>query len=55
MEYAIHAASERLGLEPLLATCSARDTALDRLFDLVGALLVLAFGDGLLRNFTGGE
>lgn len=52
VEYAIHAVSKRLGIEPLLISYSARDTLLDLVFDLLGALLVLAFGDRLLRNFT---
>ncbi|UPV74520.1 hypothetical protein M0R89_00270 [Halorussus limi] len=56
LEYVIHAVSRRLGIEPLLVQYSARDTALDLAFDLLGALLVLAFGDRLLRNFApGGE
>lgn len=50
-EYVIHRTSERLGLEPLLVHYSARDTVLDLVFNLLGALLVLVFGDHLLRNF----
>jgi hypothetical protein len=52
-EYAIHAVSQRLGLEPILIPYSAHDTLLDLVFDLVGAVVVLAFGDRLLGNFTG--
>lgn len=52
MEYAVHALTDRLGLQPVLIPYSARDTLLDLVFDLVGALLVLAFGDRALRNFT---
>ncbi|WP_137287376.1 hypothetical protein [Halorussus salinisoli] len=52
LEYAIHAVSRRLGIEPLLVHYSAKDTLLDLAFNLVGALLVLAFGDRLLGNFT---
>lgn len=52
MEYATHAVSRRLGIEPLLVPYSTSDTLLDLCFDLLGALLVLAFGDRLLRNFT---
>lgn len=52
LEYAIHAVCKRIGLEPLLVPYSARDTILDLFFNLVGALLVLAFGDRLLRNVT---
>jgi len=55
LEYAIRAVSRRLGVEPLLIPYSARDTALDLAFNLVGALLVVAFGDRLLGNFVGGE
>ena len=52
LEYAVHAISDRLGLEPVLVPYNARDTLLDLCFNLVGALLVLAFGDRLLRNVT---
>ena len=52
MEYAIHALTDRLGLQPVLIPYSAHDTLLDLFFDLVGALLVLAFGNRFLRNFT---
>ena len=52
LEYAVHALSDRYGLEPVLIPYSARDTLLDLWFDLLGALLVVLFGDRLLRNFT---
>lgn len=52
LEYVIHAVSDRLGIEPLLVTYSKRDTLLDLAFNVAGALLVVAFGDRLLRNFT---
>jgi hypothetical protein len=52
LEYAIHAISDRLGVESVLVPYSARDTALDLVFNFLGALLVLAFGDRFLRNFT---
>jgi hypothetical protein len=55
LEYAIRAVCKRLGIEPLLIPYSARDTALDLAFNLAGALLVVAFGDRLLGNFTDGE
>jgi hypothetical protein len=51
MEYTIHGVTERLGLQPVLIPYSARDTLLDLVFDLVGALLVLVFGNRFLRNF----
>ncbi|NEU56360.1 hypothetical protein [Halorussus sp. MSC15.2] len=52
LEYVVHAVSRRLGIEPLLVQYSTTDTFLDVVFDLLGALLVLAFGDRLLRNFA---
>jgi len=51
-EYAIHASADRLGVEPILVTYGKTDTALDLLFDLVGALLVLAFGDRVLGDLA---
>lgn len=51
MEYAVHGLTDRLGLQPVLIPYSAHDTVLDLVFDLVGALLVLAFGNRYLRNF----
>jgi hypothetical protein len=55
MEYAIHVVSRRLGLEPLLVSYGRADTLLDFVFNLLGALLTLAFGDRLLANFYHGE
>lgn len=52
MEYIIHRVSEYLGIEPMLVYYGRRDTLLDLLFNFIGALLVLVFGDRLLRNFT---
>lgn len=52
LEYAIHGLTDRLGLQPVLIPYSAYDTLLDLIFDIVGASLVLAFGNRLLRNFT---
>ncbi|MFC4541381.1 hypothetical protein ACFO5R_05515 [Halosolutus amylolyticus] len=52
VEYVIHATADRLGLEPVLVSYGKRDTALDLVFNLVGALLVLAFGDRVLENLT---
>ena len=51
-EYGIHAVADRTGLEPILVHYGSRDTLLDLLFDLAGALLVLAFGDRLLGNLV---
>jgi VanZ family protein len=50
MEYIIHASSRRVGLEPILVSYSKVDTLLDLVFNLIGAALVLVFGDTLLRN-----
>jgi hypothetical protein len=52
MEYVIHGVSRRVGLEPLLIPYGREDTLLDLVFDLLGALLVLAFGDRLLPNLV---
>ena len=52
LEYAVHAITDRLGVDPVLIPYSTRDTLVDIVFNLLGALLVLAFGDRLLRNFT---
>ncbi|WP_313692157.1 hypothetical protein [Halorarum halobium] len=51
-EYAIHLVADRLGLEPLLVFYGRRDTLLDVCFNLLGALLVIAFGDRLLGNLA---
>ena len=55
VEYAIHGVSRRLGLEPLLVPYGRRDTLHDLLFDLLGALLVLALADRLLPNLARGD
>jgi len=52
IEYLIHAVANRLGIEPILVVYSAKDTILDLFFNLVGALLVLVFGEHLLRNLV---
>ncbi|MEF8840924.1 MAG: hypothetical protein V5A62_04770 [Haloarculaceae archaeon] len=51
-EYVVHAVSRRVGLEPLLVSYGRRDTVLDLVFDLLGALLALAFADRLLGNLV---
>ncbi|MFB6172873.1 MAG: hypothetical protein ABEJ23_10085 [Haloarculaceae archaeon] len=51
-EYAVHGVSRRVGLDPLLVSYGRVDTLLDLAFDVVGALLVVAFGDRALRNLT---
>ena len=51
-EYVSHAVADRLGVEPVLVMYGEKDTVLDLCFNLLGALLVLAFGDRRLRNFT---
>ncbi|SER86273.1 hypothetical protein [Natrinema salaciae] len=45
VEYTIHATAKRLGFEPILVTYGPKDTLLDIGFNLLGAVLVLAFGD----------
>lgn len=55
MEYAIHRVSRRLGVEPLLVYYGRRDTVGDLLCNLVGAVLVLLFGDRLLSNLASGD
>ncbi|MFC6941897.1 hypothetical protein ACFQE8_18270 [Salinirubellus sp. GCM10025818] len=50
MEYAIHGVSRRVGLEPLLVPYGPKDTLKDLIFDVLGALLTLAFADRLLSN-----
>ncbi|ELY92043.1 hypothetical protein [Natrinema altunense] len=52
LEYAVHSAGTRLGFEPVLVSYGPKDTALDLVFDLVGALLVLAFGDRVLGDLA---
>ncbi|QFU84616.1 hypothetical protein [Natronorubrum aibiense] len=52
LEYAIHGTARRLDLEPILIAYGKRDTVLDLVFNLVGALLVLVFGDRYLHNFV---
>ncbi|EMA42053.1 hypothetical protein [Halococcus hamelinensis] len=51
-EYAIHAIAKYIGVEPILVSYGRADVAFDLGFDLVGALLVLVFGDHLLGNLT---
>ena len=52
MEYIVHVASRRVGLEPILVSYGKIDTLLDLVFNLVGAALVLVFGDALLGNLV---
>lgn len=50
LEYAVHAVSSRLGLDPVLVPYGPVDTALDLGFDLAGALLAVAVPARLLEN-----
>lgn len=50
VEYLIHATANRLGMEPILVFYSKTDTVLDLVFNLVGGLLVILFGDRHLAN-----
>lgn len=52
VEYVAHVASRRVGLEPVLVSYGKVDTLLDLVFNVVGAVLVLAFGDTLLGNLV---
>lgn len=54
LEYAIHRTARLVNLEPILIPYGKRDTLLDLCFNLLGATLVLAFGDRLLQNFIPG-
>jgi len=50
LEYAIHRAFRRVGLDPLLVNYGRKDTALDLAYDAVGALLVLTVGRSALDD-----
>ncbi|ACV49490.1 hypothetical protein [Halomicrobium mukohataei] len=52
VEYAIHVGADQIGVEPVLVNYGKRDTLLDLLFDLVGAVLVLALGDRVLGDLA---
>lgn len=52
LEYAVHALTDRLEIDPVLIPYSARDTVIDLFFNFLGGLLVIALGDPLLSNFT---
>lgn len=51
-EYSIHFVAKRLGIDPILVPYGREDTAFDLVFNLVGALFVVVFGDRMLQNFT---
>ncbi len=50
LEYLVHAGSRRVGLDPLLVRYSATDTGLDLVFNLLGAGLVVLFGDRVVER-----
>lgn len=50
VEYVIHRSSRAVGLEPLLVSYGSEDTLFDLGFDLLGALLVVVFGDRFFSN-----
>ena len=50
LEYFVHALRERFGIAPILIPYSRVDTALDIVFDAVGAVLVVSFGPRALEN-----
>ncbi|ELZ98130.1 hypothetical protein C440_02743 [Haloferax mucosum ATCC BAA-1512] len=51
-EYAIHRGADTLGIDPVLVSYGRVDTALDLVFNLVGAALVILFGDRALENLV---
>lgn len=51
LEYSIHSVARRLDIEPVLVSYGRQDTALDLVFNVIGALVVLVFGDRLLGEF----
>ncbi|POG56186.1 hypothetical protein [Haloferax marisrubri] len=51
-EYAIHRGADALGIDPVLVSYGRVDTALDLVFNLVGAALVVLFGDRALTNLV---
>lgn len=55
VEYLVHTTADRLGLEPVLVFYSKADTVRDLVFNLLGAVLVLGFGDRLLQNLVRSE
>jgi hypothetical protein len=55
VEYLAHGLSRRIGIEPVLVSYGRLDTVLDLLFDLLGALVVVALGDRLLDNVLPGD
>jgi len=55
IEYLIHAIANRLGLEPILVFYSRRDTVLDVVFNLLGALVVVLAGERGLSNLVDNE
>lgn len=50
IEYLIHRFADRIGVEPVLVSYGRHDTALDLVFDLVGAGLVVLLGPDALAN-----
>ncbi|MBX0298230.1 hypothetical protein [Halomicroarcula nitratireducens] len=50
IEYLIHATATRLGVDPILVFYNRKDTVLDLVFNLLGAFLVILFGDRKLAN-----
>lgn len=50
LEYLIHVTRARFGIAPALVHYGRLDTALDLVFDAVGAAVVVSFGPHLLEN-----
>ncbi|QLD91232.1 hypothetical protein HWV07_10575 [Natronomonas salina] len=55
LEYGVHAVAERRGFEPLLVHYGRFDTVVDVGFDLLGAGLVVRFGEAPLSNLVDAE
>ncbi|WP_049907653.1 hypothetical protein [Haloferax elongans] len=52
VELAIHTGADRLDIDPVLVSYGHEDTAWDLVFNLLGAFLVLVFGDHFLDNLA---
>lgn len=50
LEFAVHAAADRMDFQPPLVHYGRRDTVVDVVFDLIGAGLIVLLGDSALSN-----
>lgn len=53
LEYVVHVGADRLGHEPLLVHYGRLDALGDLVFDLVGAAIVIRYGESALANVVG--